>query len=234
MLISDWFVSVRWPPREEAAKSCASRLTRFTDSIQRVDNRLEHWYLTARQKKAALRPVPKGLELEHYLRSSCMQHREVSPRIEIAALGFTLAIWTGEINSSSTALVMRCGIFSPRLSNTCSLSPSGHFEISRQQLINIVYSAVDCWEPESVIVASETFLNRYLARYGRPPQIGWITYLSFPTTEIPHLPFLEIKTVGQGMLLLFPDEAFTSSDNYDGVAHEVQRGLQRVGAIKQQ
>jgi len=231
--IVDWFVSIRWGARKETSIACAHRLSRFIDDIKAIDFRLSQWYLTARRKKAATIPLPQRGALEEYLRSHCVQRKEVPPRNVSEDLGFSISLWTGRVAGTSASLVVRCGVSNSRVRNACTLTPASSFGVTRQELVDIVKCAVDAWQPDSVVVSSDEFLTSYMAQYTKAPQLGWLTYVSpSPRRLTDALPTVATtRSLGPGLLLDFGNRFLPAQHQHLAEIHQLEQRLQQLGVL---
>lgn len=224
MDVTDWFFSAYWPPRKEAADSCAARLTRFVEALRPIDARFANWSLTARTKKAANVPLPEGAALAEYLRSRCMKWKDM-PREPIPDLGFTLAAWTGDVAGGSAGLMLTCGLYSPILVNSCSLRRNGEFPMSRATLARIVESAADAFDAATALAGSQRRVDEHGQLYAARPQIGLVTYVATPPAKLPPLPSsVAVKPTRAGSLLELADDA-------PAVVHETEETLIRAGVL---
>jgi len=190
-------LGVRWGPRPETARACASRFAQMLATLAATHPDLADWRRKADTKAAAYKPfctIPPRLdELEaifYQARRFTSASHELDPE-----LGFATAAWNGRDEPRSLSLSLNVGEYPPGRLYPNVVELTGLRE-TNAQLVNavvlrrILLAMAESWQADWGVVETWAYKGLTEDANQKPlvPYGGWLTYLSRKFAENVTLP----------------------------------------------
>lgn len=235
-----FFIGAYWKARKASIGECAQLATGFLEGLANCDPLFHHWFKRGRSRREAL---SQEISVNQASLLGLLSVGQVlSDKGQVMEdLGFRLSLWTGGTNDGSASLNIRCGAYTPDLTaNACVIQlPTDKLIAARvltvPTLVAIMRCVVSIWKPDWGTVMSHDHRNLLKDQRDNSPQIGWITYLSVPSENIPSsiAPARTVSLQPNGSLIVVTDERFTASDvNHIQTANQVTAELSRRNLLK--
>ncbi|MBZ4422109.1 immunity 52 family protein [Myxococcus sp. RHSTA-1-4] len=228
----DYYAGVYWPARKEPAETCAQRVESLLQGLGPLDPTWTSWYGTGRTREQALKKllVPRASTFVQLF--SNKKHQLLG--------GFSLTAWNGEPQGSTTGIILKCGLTSTNVCNSCTLNPPRQGPVA-QRLINTevmtraLRAMALAWEPEWGIATSHIHRAEVLKAAEPGTFVGWAMYFSRSRGTVPPLPApVRIEPVeDKGTLVILTPERFTATHPaHVALAASIQERLGEAGLLR--
>ncbi|MFP2907417.1 immunity 52 family protein [Pyxidicoccus sp. 3LFB2] len=227
-----YYAGVYWPGRKEPAESCARRAANLFQRLAPLEPTWAHWFGTGRTREEALqqRLEPTATSFEQLFAKK--KHQLLG--------GFNLTAWSGEPQGSATGVILKCGLTSAAVCNSCTLNPPGRGVIAERVADSTVmrrtlHAMVLTWEPDWGVATSDLHRAEVLKATEPGTFVGWVMYFSRSRGTVPPLPTpVRIEPVeDKGTLIILTPERFTASNpEHVALAAQVQELLARAGLLR--
>jgi hypothetical protein len=227
-----YYAGVYWPGRKESAEACARRTARLFQDLGPLEPTWEHWFATGRTREEALeRPLASQPATFEQLFTTKKHH---------LLGGFTLTAWSGESQGSATGVILKCGLTSASVCNSCTLNPPRQGLIAQRVIDGTVMARALramalAWEPDWGVATSELHRAEVLKAAEPGTFAGWVMYFSRSRGAVPPLPApARIEPVeDKGTLVILTPECFTASNpEHVALAAHVQAILGEAGLLR--
>ncbi len=214
-----FFLGAYWLARREPIDACADRLVRFLGELVTCDPLVAHWYKLGRSRKQALQNQVdihnRAILLELLDRG---RHWTDSDNRLMEDIGFSVALWNGEVERTSSQLTITCGGYSEFLVNRVVLRlPIDLGSLARaDQMANVVTAATTAWEPDWAGVMSEdAFTTRNWPMH--EPFVDWLLYLSQQWLPVvpPLPPHASTRSGASGTLIIVQEHPPDPANHVD-------------------
>ena len=198
------------------------------EALARCDSAFRTWYLKGDSYQGALenRIDPQRLE-DIFVHN--VNRRDIDGEA-MPELGHSFSAWNG-IDASMS---VRCGAWNVsetlRFPNSCILHlPSNQEDGTRMLrhsvLLEILDLMVKSFSPQLAVVNSHPHPTGLVS--GAPCLAGWLTYLPFPTSDLPKLPSSAVLRANEMGTVIIADAeiALTRDDPYPKTIGEIQEAV---------
>lgn len=143
-----------WRARQDGLEDSGRRAYETLRQLQQLG--YEHYYLLGRSRRDALKRKFEVTEENVLARlSKGVNHTDI-PRRPIPELGWSMSLWSGDTDSESYSISMRCGGYSEHVGNSVvlNLPPSGRFSISAapDRAMQAYEALLGIWQPEQAVL----------------------------------------------------------------------------------
>ncbi len=166
-----------WDERRESVEQCTERLDCFMEQIGPVSAYLKQWYKPARSKSAALkRPIALDRVQLHELLEKGRNRDETPQRQVIDALGFHIAMWSGEQPDGRGVLLdILCGAYGPFSGCNYVVMEFGTDWLDVASAVALTKAMVACWSPAHAAVCSKEALHE-TGGQAEVPIVDWVFF----------------------------------------------------------
>ncbi|NMO14843.1 hypothetical protein HPC49_00660 [Pyxidicoccus fallax] len=226
-----YYAGVYWPARKESAEACARRAESLFQGLAPLEPTWANWYGTDKSREEALerRLAPHASTFEQLFASR--KHQLLG--------GFSLTAWNGEPQGSATGILLRCGLSSTSVGNSCTLNPPRQGPVAQrvttaEVMTRALRTMALAWEPAWGVATSDTHRAEVLKASEPGTFVGWVMYFSRSQGTIPALPApVRVESVeDKGSLVILTPERFTATNaEHVSLAASVRELLDRAGLL---
>ena len=227
-----YYAGVYWSGRKEPAEACARRAESLLQGLGPLEPTWTQWYGTGRTREQALRRRigPHGLTFEQLFANK--KHQLLG--------GYSLAAWNGEPQGNATGILLRCGLASTIVGNSCTLNPPRQGPVAQrvadaEVMTRALRAMALAWEPEWGIATSHIHRAEVLKAAEPGTFVGWVMYFSRSRGTVPPLPApVRIEPVeDKGTLVILTPERFTATHPaHVALAASIQERLGEAGLLR--
>ncbi len=132
--MTDVFIGVYWPEREETLEQVAARALAHFQLLATLGQEFHDWFELVNSPKAKRNVVETvGFEALKGRIAKGRNYRDI-PREPIVELGWSLAVWNGRPEAVSGSARFSCGAYSPHVGNSVTFKigdiPSEHVSVA--------------------------------------------------------------------------------------------------------
>jgi hypothetical protein len=227
-----YYAGAYWLARKESAEACAHRAETLLRLLAACDSCLAQWFETGWTREEALQNRIEPSQAAFLRRFE--QQKERGP-----GAGFSLDVWNGQADGSSSDLSFYCGSSSIWVSSSCVLTlphqgPIAERLLQAPVLVQVLRAMVLAWEPEWALVTSNLHRDEVLKASKAGTYPGWLMYISRRRGPVPPLPSpVHVEPVENlGTLVLLTPERFSASNPaHVALAQEVSEHLAHAGLL---
>jgi hypothetical protein len=224
------YVSFGWGPRREAIAACAERLTHCLSDLGKLDSAFSSWRCVKESRGIPYSQLNSSI-VSRWLAEG-VNRTDIGHEL-IPELGFSLLLVANE-EETALPLSIACGMWSPRLSNCCSLDlPCSGNTASRllnvSTLMQVAKAIIASWEPEGGVITSHE-CSRLVGAPRYESEAGWITYVSdkcAARAAIPEKATVE-PVVGGKLVIATLDRFSTANPKHMAIVRQLSRSLEEA------
>lgn len=149
--MSKILIGVYWTARADDLQSCTDRAAAHFRLLHQLGPGFDRWFKKAMRKpKAPSEANVLTPEVVGDLLAKGVNRRDTDKSV-ITELGWSLALWNGELNQVDAQTSLHCGCISDRVGNSAIVDAhrEGRPGLDHKTAVELLKSLVELWDPES-------------------------------------------------------------------------------------